>query len=232
MKVIGAGFGRTGTMSMQAALETLGYHCYHMREVPRERGHLKAWDDFVHGRAEMDWKQLFRDYDATVDFPACAYYQQLLAEFPDAKVILNVRDPDRWYNSFRTLRQTMDSFRPFKFIPKLRQFLRFTDTLIDQVFEGSEERENCIRIFNEHNQAVQNHVPADRLLVFSVEEGWAPLCEFLGCDVPQNTPFPHLNEGGDTIRKFARKLIFGLWIRRAALAAGVIAVLAVWWFLR
>src|ERR1700690_2653319 len=71
MRVIGAGFGRTGTMSMQAALEILGHRCYHMKEVTEHAGHLQAWHDFVAGRAPMDWQTLFKDFEATVDFPAC-----------------------------------------------------------------------------------------------------------------------------------------------------------------
>jgi hypothetical protein len=51
MKGISAGFIRTGTMTMQAAVETLGYHCYHMKKVPREPGHLDAWHNFITGQA-------------------------------------------------------------------------------------------------------------------------------------------------------------------------------------
>ena len=231
MRVIGAGFGRTGTMSMQAAFDTLGYRCYHMREVAKDPKHLKAWDDFIRGKAPMDWQTLFRNYEATVDFPACVYYRELLEMFPDAKVVLNVRDADRWYDSFCTLRGAMDGFRVFRFIPKVRRFLGFTDTLIDQVFSGSFERENCVRVFNDHNLAVQQHVPAERLLVFSVKDGWAPLCGFLGCEVPDGVPFPHLNEGGETLKKFGNQMIVGPWIRRATLAAAVVALVMVWWWL-
>jgi hypothetical protein len=100
MKVIGAGISRTGTMTMQAALETLGYHCYHMKEVPRDPGHLDAWYQLVSGHAPMDWHALFRTFEATVDTPACWYYQDLMQAFPEAKVILTVREPERWYESF------------------------------------------------------------------------------------------------------------------------------------
>ena len=122
MQVIGAGFGRTGTMSMQAALQVLGYRCYHMKEVTEHADHLQAWHQFVAGRASMDWQTLFKDFEATVDFPACIYYRELLREFPHAKVVLNVRDPDRWFDSFLTLQQTTDRFRVFRFIPALAAF--------------------------------------------------------------------------------------------------------------
>lgn len=226
MKVIGAGFGRTGTMSMQAALETLGYPCYHMREVAQRSDHLRAWDDFVHDRAPMNWHDLFRDYQATVDFPACVYYEELLAQFPDAKVILNIRDSDRWYDSFCTLRSTMKTFRGFRFIPRVRRFFNFTDKLLQNTFADVDDRANCIRVFENHNRDVQHRVPPDRLLVFSVKEGWDPLCEFLGCDVPADTPFPHLNEGGETLAKLGNKIFLGPFFRRAAAAVVILALLA------
>ena len=145
MQVIGAGFGRTGTMSMQAALEILGNRCYHMKEVTEHAGHLQAWHEFVAGRAPMDWQALFKDFEATVDFPACIYFQELLREFPDAKVVLTVRDPERWFDSFLTLQQTTDRFRVFRFIPRARRFLDFVDLLLPKVFTDPRDRARCIR---------------------------------------------------------------------------------------
>ena len=231
MKVIGAGFGRTGTMSMQAALEILGCRCYHMKEVPQQPGHLKTWHEFVSGRAPMDWKTLFEDYEATVDFPACIYYRELLREFPDAKVVLNVRDPARWHASFLTLQQTTDRFRVFRFIPRARRFLDFVDLLLGKVFNGSRDRDYCIDVFNRHNREVQERVPEDRLLVFRVQQGWEPLCEFLGCEVPTGIPFPHLNEGKETLEALAREHLFGPMYRKALIAVGVgLPLLLVWWW--
>jgi hypothetical protein len=231
MKVIGAGISRTGTMTMQAALETLGYHCYHMKEVPREPGHLDAWYKFVTGQAPMDWHTLLRTFEATVDTPACWYYKELMQAFPDAKVILTVREPDRWYESFVTLRTTVNRFRPLsRLIPKMAKMVRFADVMQEKMFGGSLDRAHCIRVFNEHNEAVQRVVPKDRLLVFPVAEGWEPLCQFLGCPVPEGIAFPHLNEGDQTLKDVVRQLFIGPWVRRIALAAIGLAFLA-WWLL-
>jgi hypothetical protein len=233
MQVIGAGFGRTGTMSMQAALELLGYRCYHMKEITERPGHLQAWHEFVSGRARMDWKTLFESYEATVDFPACIYYRELLQEFPDAKVILTVRDPERWYQSFLTLQQTTDRFRVFRFVPRARRFLNFVDLLLGKVFDRPRDHDNCINVFNRHNQEVQEHVPADRLLVFRVQEGWEPLCKFLGCEVPEGIPFPHLNEGKETLEALVRERLYGPWLRKVPFVVGAVALAAlVWWVLR
>jgi hypothetical protein len=233
MKVIGAGFGRTGTMSMQAALEILGYRCYHMKEVPSTAGHLQAWHDLVADRAPMDWQWLFKDFQATVDFPACYYYKELMREYPDAKVILNVREPDRWFDSFLTLQNTTDKFRIFRFIPKARRFLAFIDTLVPKVFGDPRDRARCIEIFNKHNREVQEYVPPERLLVFRVQDGWDPLCKFLGREVP-TVAFPHLNEGKDTLERLTRERLFGPWIRAAQIAVPTVAVLGLlaWWLLK
>lgn len=221
-------------MSMQAALEILGYRCYHMKEVPENAGHLQAWHELVAERAPMDWQWLFRDFQATVDFPACYYYKELMREFPDAKVILNVREPDRWFDSFLTLQKTTDKFRIFRFIPKARRFLAFIDLLVPKVFGDPRDRARSIEIFERHNSEVQEYVPAERLLVFRVQDGWEPLCKFLGREVPQGVAFPHLNEGKETLERLTRERLFGPWIRLARIAvptAAAIGLLA-WWLLR
>jgi hypothetical protein len=230
VQVIGAGFGRTGTMSMQAALEILGHRCYHMKEVTEHPGHLQAWHELVAGRAAMDWRTLFKDFEATVDFPACVYYQELLREFPDAKVVLTVREPDRWFDSFLTLQQTTDHFRVFRFIPRARRFLNFVDLLLPKVFTDPRDRARCIEVFEAHNHEVQARVPAGRLLVFRVQDGWEPLCKFLGREVPVGVPFPHLNEGKETLKALARERLFGPWLRTARIAVPAAALIAlVWW---
>jgi len=123
----------------------------------------------------------------------------------------------------------MQRLRPIsRFIPKLRKFVRFGDTLLGSVFNGEASRENCIRVFNAHNRAVQQRVPQERLLVFGVQDGWEPLCDFLGCAVPDE-PFPHLNEGGATIKELARGIFIGPWTRRVAFAvAGIGSVIVGW----
>jgi hypothetical protein len=99
LKVIGAGFGRTGTQSLQVALEELGFtRCYHMTEVFAHPEHAAAWSAARRGES-VDWDTLFAGYQAAVDWPPCAFYQELLDRFPDAKVILTVRDADKWYES-------------------------------------------------------------------------------------------------------------------------------------
>ena len=124
LKVIGAGFGRTGTQSLKVALEELGFgKCYHMQEVMRNPSHFKKWAEIMEG-GKADWDALFEGYQSGADWPLAAYYKELMVAYPDAKVILTVRDPERWYESISTtLYQFGKRFgKYFKFIPSVNRF--------------------------------------------------------------------------------------------------------------
>jgi hypothetical protein len=102
MKVIGAGFGRTGTMSLKVALERLGFGpCYHMTEIFAHPEHTGFWLS-VWRREPADWDGVLGNYQATVDWPGCTFYEELMERHPGSKVLLSVRDPDRWYESTRS----------------------------------------------------------------------------------------------------------------------------------
>ncbi len=192
---------------MQAALQRLGYPCYHMTEVARAPGHLDAWNAFLSAQAPMDWQALFKQYSACVDTPACLYYEAILQAFPNAKVLLTLRDPDAWFDSLVSLSATLEEFRSTAVeSPRLAHFLAVTDAVGVKLTQGDLSRENCIQAFNKHNRQVQDRIPDDRLLVFRVQQGWEPLCEFLQQDVP-NEAFPHLNEGRSTIRDFIHQTL-------------------------
>lgn len=205
MDVIGAGLSRTGTMSTRAALERLGFRCYHMTETPLAGGHLDAWLKYTTGQSAMDWESLFKNYRASVDLPGCLFYKQILEAFPAAKVVLNVRDPDKWYDSLIRLSTALEEYRPFvSDSASLEKFLRLSDVLGGILTKGDFSRKNCLMSFEAHNASVREHVPEERLLVFRVQDGWEPLCQFLGQNIPEE-PFPHLNEGEDTIRAFVNE---------------------------
>lgn len=208
MKIIGAGYSRTGTMSMKSALAKLGYRSYHMEEAVMnfEKGDLEKWNAFMEGRSDMDWRKLLADYDATADLQAALYYREQMAAFPDAKVILTVRDPEGWWQSTAKLVNLHNTLvERIKFIPRFREFQRLFRNL-ERVVNGggSFERERAIAAFNAHNSQVKATVPPEKLLVFEVKEGWAPLCKFLGAPVP-NEPFPHENAGIATVDKLMKK---------------------------
>jgi hypothetical protein len=213
IEVIGAGFGRTGTMSLKVALEELGFGpSYHMIELFDHPEHVELWEAASQGKY-VDWEKLFSGYRATTDWPACSFYEELMEMYPDAKVILTVRDPDRWYEStYNTIygMRRMSSSPVFRlaglFRPGMGRAARMNDRLIwEDTFGGSlEDRERAIEVFNRHNEEVKERVPAEKLLVYEVKEGWGPLSEFLGVEVPEDKPYPHLNDT-DTFRMMIRR---------------------------
>lgn len=230
MKLIGAGFGRTGTLSLKRALEELGFGpCYHMQEVFQHREHAKLWHDAARGRP-VDWRALFRDYEATVDFPAHPFYRELMDVYPDAKVLLSVREPESWYEStLETIYRAPKVFprwlRPF--VPWMGHILSASEKLIWQdLFSGRfEDKAYALKTFERYNEEVKRTVPEDRLLVFDVKEGWAPLCAFLGVAVPER-PFPHVNDRAQ-MQRMIRRVGLARWLLpslAASLAAGLYLV--------
>jgi hypothetical protein len=209
MKIVGAGFPRTGTLSTHAALTRLGYPCYHMAEVAMREDHTRAWHSFLVEAKPMRWDALFSEFAATVDAPAAFFYRDILAAYPEAKVLLNVREPKGWYASYMTLHETMRELAGHRSSnPRLDLWLSVVEALHERALGGLSDEQSWIRAFNDHNRQVQDEVPQDRLLVFRVQDGWRPLCDFLGSEVPEES-FPHLNEGSDTVRA-GLSAIFGI----------------------
>jgi hypothetical protein len=205
LEVIGAGFGRTGTMSLKVALEELGFGpCYHITEVFEHPEHVELWRAAAQ-EEPIDWDEIFHEYRATVDWPSAAFYKELMDRYPDAKVILTVRDPDRWYESTRTTIYGMSgaaSSPPFSlsavFVPRIRRIrgavLMVSKLAWEDMFRGRfEDKEHAIEVFEGWNEEAKERVPAERLLDYEVKAGWGPLCEFLGVEAP-GKPFPHLND--------------------------------------
>jgi hypothetical protein len=235
LKIIGAGLGRTGTLSLKVALEQLGFAaCYHMTEVLAHPEHVRFWDAAARGEP-VDWEELFRGYQATVDWPGCNFYREFLQLYPDAKVILTVRDSERWHESARqTIYYVRHAFPGWliPFLPRMGRFQGMIDRLIwVGMFHGRfEDRSYAIAVFNRHNEEVQRLVPPDRLLVYEVKQGWGPLCQFLGVPVPEGQPFPHLNDA----EEFRGRIRWGIRFLStiALLILGTVILILVWVALR
>ena len=225
MQVIGSGFGRTGTLSLKSALETLGFgRCYHMMEVARRPSHVKVWVAAANGQP-VNWQQLFIGFEAAVDYPSSIYYQEMMQAFPHAKVLHSVRDPQRWYDSTLATIYKVDKLSVWviRWLPFVGPMFRMTNKVIwDGLFQGRfEDREFAVKFFDEYTAEVKRMVPADRLLVFDVQQGWEPLCAFLDVPIP-DTPFPHRND-----RASMQRVLAMLRALPWSLPAGIIALL-VW----
>jgi hypothetical protein len=196
LSVIGAGFGRTGTLSLKLALEQLGFGpCYHMVEVfknPAAPGYWEAAAD----REPVDWDEVFAGYGATVDWPGATFYAELARAYPEAKVVLTLRDPEAWFASTQAtiFGRAFDTDVPFD-----RMIHKVIGRLFDQRLH---DKAHVIEVYNRHNETVQQLIPPERLLVYNLAEGWAPLCAFLGVAEP-DTPMPKLNSTEDFARHVA-----------------------------
>lgn len=200
LRVIGAGLGRTATFSLKFALEHLGLGpCYHMSEVfAGARRNVPLWLDVVSGKP--DWDAIFDGYQSTTDYPACSYWRELAEYYPDAKVVLTVRDPASWFDS---VSETIFSDEMHKSLAgssveammKGVIFSAFPGRVKDRVFMTD--------WFERRNREVSEALPPERLLVYSPKEGWEPLCSFLGVPVPDE-PFPRINSR-DEINQASRE---------------------------
>ncbi|MEO0981312.1 MAG: sulfotransferase family protein [Pseudomonadota bacterium] len=188
LKVIGAGFGRTGTASLKIALEQLlGAPCYHMSEAIGNAGHIDLWIDAAAGKP--DWDAIFGNYAATVDFPASNYWRELAAAYPDAKIVLSIRDAERW---FQSTQETIFSKKLQAYQDGTKWGRMIKATIDDHLGGDVNDREAVIAAFNQNTADVKAAFGPDRLLVFEAKDGWAPLCELLSVPVPDE-PYPHVN---------------------------------------
>ncbi|MEJ2643585.1 MAG: sulfotransferase [Gammaproteobacteria bacterium] len=222
LKVIGAGFGRTGTLSAYTALNQLGFPCYHMFEVlenKANKSHLDFWRKVANAPpgTQHDWEQVFSNYTATVDNPACCVWRELLEAYPGAKVLLTVhpKGAEAWYESTMDTIYFTETMWQFKVLelctPFGRKFGNMSRRLIwERSHKGTmNDREQAIAHYQRHIADVKAAVPADRLLVFSADQGWEPLCAFLDVPVPE-APFPNVNDRA-AIKKTLKELTRGAY---------------------
>jgi Sulfotransferase domain len=219
LEVIGAGYARTGTKSLKLALEQLGYGpCHHMSEVFQNPHLMPLWGQAFDGTLG-DLEEIFKDYNSTTDQPACMMWDALAERYPDAKVILTVRDPGKWFASMsatilarsRTLGSTENQTPEAR--KEIEAFIRMvgkTDAYHSrrlglasraapppgESLPPQRSREEMLARFNAHNEWVKRACPPERLLVFEVSQGWEPLCTFLGNPIP-STPFPRTNDADE-----------------------------------
>ena len=193
LKVIGAGYPRTGTSSLKLALEQLGFgRCHHMREIIMDPPSAAAWVRAADGHP--DWEAIFEGYQSCTDAPGCSFWRELAEVYPDAKVLLSVRDPSEWFESTQATvfseqmlgRQMAAGLGG----PTMAEF--FSKVVTQEFGQHIHDRDFMLAQFERRRQEVIAAIPEPRLLVYDVREGWQPLCAWLGVEVP-DTPFPRTN---------------------------------------
>ncbi|KAF7260672.1 putative nad dependent epimerase/dehydratase [Paragonimus skrjabini miyazakii] len=224
LHVIGVGQMRTGTTSLKHALELLlNGHCYHMSDVVFEYGeqHMRLWieacrlspgfahePDYQQTIPSTLWDSIYGSAKSAVDYPSCVFYRQLMLNYPDAKFILTVRDPDEWVRSCRATTMRPEILNPPSISERIYCRLRGIASL-PQLHHHMFQRafgpnysdmsdDELKRSYTHWNETIKQNIPADRLLMFEPHQGWAPLCEFLHVPKPPDSvPFPHLNKRED-----------------------------------
>ena len=215
--MIGAGFGRTGTTSLEAALEQLGFGpSYSMEDSLQSPEQVEAWHSAARGEP-VEWRTLLKGYRSALDWPAASFYEELMEAYPEAKVVLTVRDPESWYESTmntiygvpRTVYASPVLSLMRLFATRTSRATQMTEGVIWQgTFSGRfEDREHAIGVFERHIEEVKERVPPEKLLVYSVKQGWEPLCEFLGVEEPADKPFPHLNDTKSFLGEIRRRFV-------------------------
>ncbi|HVN00139.1 MAG TPA: sulfotransferase [Caulobacteraceae bacterium] len=199
LKVVGSGLGRTGTKSMQTALNMLGFGpCHHMVEVFTHPESMQLWIDAAEGRP--DWDLIFKDYHSMVDYPGAAYWRQLADHFPNAKVLHTVRDPDQWWESTQAtiFNPAGNARREGNSVAE-----RFFESFIGELRGHLDDRAYMTDYFRKHTEAVKAAIPPERLLIYEVGEGWDRLCKFLGVPVPAE-PYPSENSRAEFVARVQR----------------------------
>ena len=188
LSVLGVGFGRTGTESLKMALEILGYGpCHHMKVVLSDPDQEALWRLVVAGEA-VPWEKAYAGYNSAVDFPTCYYWREVTAHYPDAPLILTVRSSENWYASMTK--------SIFPILKKLTDPESIGLAMISQgTFDGRiDDPDYAVAVYEKHNAEIQSAFSSDRLLVYELGSGWAPLCKFLGKPIPDED-YPHSNTG-------------------------------------
>ena len=192
MTVIGTGVGRTGTYSLKLAINRLGLGpCHHMEAVIQNMpAQVPLWAAALEGRA--DWDAIYQGFNSAVDWPSAAFYRELANAYPSAKFVLTHRDPENWADSFGSTIYQVITKRD-RFPPHMQAWLAMAYGVVAKSgFPAGLNCESLIKAFIAHNDAVKAAIPSDRLLIYQVKDGWAPLCQFLDTPVPPE-PFPRSN---------------------------------------
>ena len=199
LDIISSGFGRTGTKSLKEALERLGHApCHHMHEVVENPEQVASWQAFLAGEP-VDWDAYFAGYSAQVDWPGAHIWRELAQIYPQARIVHSHRPEDLWWKSFeRTIAKLTANFHSMPLPPHISDMLTALKSLLERdTFAGDmTDKDTAIAAYRQRLADVTTAIPADRLLIFDVAEGWEPLCAFLDKPVPAE-PFPHHNLRAD-----------------------------------
>ncbi|WP_295800241.1 sulfotransferase family protein [uncultured Microbulbifer sp.] len=202
--IIGASLGRTGTYSLKLALERLGFApCLHMSDFSSNPALCRKWIRALDS-GFPDWPALLNGYRAVVDWPACNHVAEFLQCFPNATVIYTERTFEDWYSSIRQTIVPALQWSTQIASGKRSPFIELANhEVLGTSFQGKLDRDSLKLVYEQHRQQIAELVPSEQILFIDLQQGWVPLCQFLGFPVPEDT-FPHANMAGDFVRTLRR----------------------------
>ncbi|KAF5589632.1 efflux pump antibiotic resistance [Fusarium pseudocircinatum] len=254
LKVIHAGLYRTGTASMAAAYRILGYKAHHALHnewhVPWGKleqaaeatfPHLSHLPDYAHKGPRSpftteDWESLWGAYDVATDI-ASTFTLELIKVYPDAKVVIVQRKFEDWWPSFHS--EILVSVFEATWLQKFLTWyvLRFRALhamrkILAGFFYVNEYSVEAItpdiarKTYEEFYSKVREAVPKERRIEYSLGDGWGPLCEFLGKDIP-DVEFPRVNDRKTHSEDMERLMAKLMRVSMGVLGPYLVAVLAV-----
>eukprot|EP00403_Amphidinium_massartii_P021106 CAMPEP_0178399270 /NCGR_PEP_ID=MMETSP0689_2-20121128/15195_1 /TAXON_ID=160604 /ORGANISM="Amphidinium massartii, Strain CS-259" /LENGTH=742 /DNA_ID=CAMNT_0020020045 /DNA_START=44 /DNA_END=2272 /DNA_ORIENTATION=+ len=212
VQIICVGLMRTGLKTLHEALKVLGHsQIYDQEQITST---YELWNDVMENRCtETTFTNIFQGAKVVMGMPVFCFWEEILQEYPNAKVILTVRDEDEWLESVERAKAHMDHDLPGvpltagSFLRRVERFLvpsyhkfcevlRFSWSSSLGMLDTQLNRCCVLNNYRKHNHYVETML-GDRstleghpqLLVYDVRDGWEPLCEFLQQDVPK-TEFP------------------------------------------
>ena len=203
LSVIGAGFGRTGTLSIKMALEHLGLGpCHHMVDVFANPEQLPHWQAAADGQP-VDWDEVFAGYTAATGWPSAHYWRELADKYPNSRILLSVRPAEHWWKSFSNTIGTMLEIRSAVSNEYFRSATAMAHKIIAEQTFGSAMNDKTAALFalQKRIDEVRHAIPSERLLIFDVLDGWEPLCKFLNLPVP-DSDFPCRNSKNEFLNAF------------------------------
>ena len=234
MKIICAGYSKTGTKSITKALRHLGFTVFDWEEQIQIFDFLDHWVDVFQNGAKPDVTRVYQNADAAVDAPGYFFFEEILEAFPDCKVIPSERDEDSWVKSWARQLESVLASRSkseARLSPTFRKFFYLYDSFFDAAFGSHNPKSTYVlrKRYRIHNHRVKSIIPADKLLVYNVKQGWKPLCDFLACEVP-TVAFPHENINAELtatlpMTRFGRQV--NREVQRGVFAIGSVLVIIV-----
>jgi len=209
LKVIGVGYGRTGTYSLALALDELGFPTLHTQHLYENQKIFTHFVDNIFYKSiqqdEVITPEMYTpDFDlllkggftATMDLPFALYYEQIHERYPDCKFILTVRENSEvWFRSWdvltKSITQPAQYGRLFTHVNRLNYYMRWLFSIVnsDKTYLNApfplppQNKAKAISSYEAHNEKVRNSIPSSHLLEYNVREGWEPLCQFL--EIPE-----------------------------------------------